>query len=67
MEWLNQLRKMFHPPSAEVLAVRQLEETKRLLLEAYAYQEEAEALVRKYQDRLKRLEAVVRKITSEKN
>ena len=66
MEWLNRLRRMFQPPSAEVLMVRQLEDAKRLLLEAHAYREEAEAMVKKYSERIKRLSTEVQKIASEK-
>lgn len=66
MNWLDQLRKLFNPPSAEALMVRHLEETKRELLRAYAYKEDAEAMVKKYQDRRYRLESQMRQIVEEK-
>lgn len=54
--------KWFQPPPAEVMAVKQLEDAKRLLLEAYAYQEDAKAMVAKYQQRIERLSETVRNI-----
>ena len=60
MEFISRLRALFAPPSAAILAVRQLEDAKRHLLEAYAYREEAEAYVQKYETRIRRLTAAVR-------
>lgn len=63
MEYYEKVKRMFSPPPAEVLAVRQLEDAKRMLLEAHAYREEAEAMVQKYQERIARLTATVRTMT----
>jgi hypothetical protein len=49
------MRNIFTPPSAEMLALRELEEAKRRLLEAYSYREEAECRVACYSDRIARL------------
>jgi hypothetical protein len=54
MNILDSIRRLVRPPTAEVLAQRQLEETERQLL--YAYREDADAMVNKYEDRLRRLE-----------
>lgn len=60
MDFISRLRALFTPPTADIIAVRQLEETRRDLLQAHAYREEAESLVRKYEARVRRLEAAVR-------
>ena len=39
MKFLSQIRELFQPPSAEVLAVREYEECKRKLLEAQSAKE----------------------------
>lgn len=62
MEWVNNIRKIFQPPSAEVLMVRQLEDAKRNLLAAHSYREDAESMVAKYTERVARLEANVKAI-----
>ena len=49
------MRNIFSTPSAEMLALRELEEAKRRLLEAYSYREEAECRVACYSDRIARL------------
>lgn len=52
---LKQLKKLIATPSAEMLALQELEEAKRRLLEAYSYREEAECRVACYSDRIARL------------
>ena len=52
---MNYLKSFLAPPSAEMLALIELEESKRRLLEAYSYTEEAECRVRCYTDRIERL------------
>ena len=52
---MSYLKSFFAPPSAEMLAIIELEESKRRLLEAYSYTEEAECRVRCYTDRIERL------------
>ena len=49
------MRNIFATPSAEMLALRELEEAKRRLLEAYSYREEAECRVACYSERIDRL------------
>lgn len=63
MEYYEKVKRFFSPPPAEVMAMRQLEDAKRLLLEAHAYREDAEAMVAKYEDRIKRLTQTVRSMT----
>lgn len=63
MDFFNKLMRVFQPPSAEVLAARQLAEAKRHLLNAHAYREEAEAMVVKYNQRIKRLTETLRNVT----
>lgn len=62
-EMFDSIRTLFSAPPAEVMAVRQLNDAKRLLLEAHAYREEAEAMVAKYEDRIQRLTLYVRNTT----
>jgi hypothetical protein len=52
---IDQVKKLFATPSAEMLALRELEDAKRRLLEAYSYREEAECRVACYSDRIARL------------
>jgi hypothetical protein len=52
---IDQVKKLFASPSAEMLALRELEEAKRRLLEAYSYREEAECRVACYSERIDRL------------
>ena len=56
----EQLKKVIAAPSAEMLALRELEEAKRRLLEAYSYREEAECRVACYSDRIERLTEYLR-------
>lgn len=66
MAWLEQIRQIFQPPSAEVMALRQLEDAKRYLLKAHAYREEAEATVQMYEERITRLTLTVQAVGSTK-
>lgn len=52
---IDQVKKLFATPSAEMLALRELEESKRRLLEALSYREEAECRVACYSERIDRL------------
>jgi len=52
---ISYLKSFFAPPSAEMLALRELEEARRRLLEAHSYREEAECRVRCYNERIARL------------
>jgi len=59
------MRNIFTPPSAEMLALRELEEAKRCLLEAHSYREEAECRVACYAERINRLTEYLRNVQEE--
>ena len=59
------MRNMFSTPSAEMLALRELEEAKRRLLEAYSYREEADCRVACYAERINRLTEYLRNVQEE--
>lgn len=60
MNWLQDLKRTFSPPSAEVMAQRQFEDAKRKLLDALAHQEYANSLVDLYTNQVKRLAKTTR-------
>jgi hypothetical protein len=62
---INQLRKLWARPSAEVLALKELEESKRSLLEAQTAREYAEAMCKYRESQIKRLTAFLHKATEE--
>jgi len=53
----NKLMEMFRTPSAEVLALKELEEAERSLLEAQTSQEYSKRMAEYHNDRIKRLTA----------
>jgi hypothetical protein len=57
--------KLFATPSAEAIALRELEDAKRQLLTAYSYREEGDAAIRKYNERIQRLNKYLHTVTSE--
>ena len=59
---MNYLKKLIAAPSAEMLALRELEDAKRRLLEAYSYREEAECRVACYSERIERLTEYLRHV-----
>jgi len=59
------MRNIFSTPSAEMLALRELEEAKRRLLEAYSYREEADCRVACYAERIHRLTEYLRNVQEE--
>lgn len=59
---MNYLKKLFAAPSAEMIALRELEDAKRRLLEAYSYREEAECRVACYSERIERLTEYLRHV-----
>jgi|TARA_R110000868_G_scaffold278428_1_gene538269 hypothetical protein len=59
------MRNIFSTPSAEMLALRELEEAKRRLLEAYSYREEADCRVACYAERINRLTEYLRNVQEE--
>lgn len=55
MNWLQQIAAVFRTPTAEALAVQELADAKRSLLQALSAQEYASALVIYNSDRVARL------------
>jgi hypothetical protein len=61
----NRLTKLWARPSAEVLALKELEESKRSLLEAQTAREYAEAMCKYREAQIKRLTTFLHKATEE--
>lgn len=59
------MRNIFSTPSAEMIALRELEDAKRRLLEAYSYREEADCRVACYAERINRLTEYLRNVQEE--
>ena len=59
------MRSIFSTPSAEMLALRELEDAKRRLLEAHSYREEADCRVACYAERINRLTEYLRNVQEE--
>jgi hypothetical protein len=59
------MRNIFSTPSAEMLALRELEDAKRRLLEAHSYREEADCRVACYAERISRLTEYLRNVQEE--
>ena len=57
---MNELKKLWTTPSAEALALRELEETKRKLLDAQTSREYAESMVKFREAQIKRLTAYIK-------
>ena len=57
---MNYLKKLWQTPSAEVLALRELEEAKRKLLDAQTSREYAESMVKFREAQIKRLTAYIK-------
>jgi len=53
----DKIREIFQTPSADSLALRELEQAKRSLLEAQTSQEYAKRMAEYHNDRIKRLTA----------
>lgn len=64
-DFINWIKGLYTPPSAEVIALRELEESKRRLLEALSAREYAESICRYHEARVKRLTAYLHKATEE--
>lgn len=60
-KFLEPIAAYFRSPSAETLALRELEEAKRKLLEAQTAREYAESMCTYHEARIKRLSAYLRK------
>lgn len=62
MSWLDQILAVFRSPSADVLAVLELQAARRELLAAQSAQEWASAAVQYNQDRVARLSLLVSEV-----
>ena len=60
MNWIKQITQVFRTPSADVLAVQELEDARRQLLSALSAKEYATALVCYHSDRVTRLTKTVK-------
>lgn len=61
IHWVrNDMLEMVRAPSAEVLALRELEDAKRRMLEAQSAKEYAASMCKYHEDRIKRLSAYLR-------
>jgi len=58
---LEPIKAFFRVPSADILAIKELEEAKRELLRSQSAQDYAKRMVEYHQDRVKRLTAYVAK------
>jgi hypothetical protein len=57
---IDELKKMWTTPSAEVLALRELEEARRKLLDAQTSREYADSMVKFREQQIKRLTAYLK-------
>jgi CRISPR/Cas system-associated protein Cas10 (large subunit of type III CRISPR-Cas system) len=60
IEIVRYLKSVYGTPSAEAIALRELEDTKRRLLEAQSAKEYAESMVKYHETRIKRLTTYLR-------
>ena len=65
MKLIEKLKTMYLTPSAEVIAVRELDEAKRSLLEAQSGREYADSMCKYHEARIKRLTTYLHKATEE--
>jgi hypothetical protein len=61
---IEELKKLWATPSAEALALRELEEAKRKLLEAQTSREYADSMVKFREAQIKRLTAYIKGVES---
>jgi hypothetical protein len=66
-ELVNWVKNIYATPSAESLALRELEESKRRLLEAQTAREYAESMCKYREAQIKRLTAYLHKATEEQS
>ena len=57
---INELKKLWTTPSAEAIALRELEEAKRKLLDAQTSREYADSMVKFREAQIKRLTAYIK-------
>ena len=65
MKLIETIKRMYAPPSAEQLALRELEDAKRRLLEAQSGREYADSMCKYHEARIKRLTTYLHKATEE--
>jgi len=66
-ETINWVKNAYATPSAEALALRELEEAKRALLEAQSAREYADSMCKYREAQIKRLTAYLHKATEEQS
>jgi hypothetical protein len=66
-ETINWVRNAYTTPSAEVLALRELEDSKRRLLEAQTAREYADSMCKYREAQIKRLTTYLHKATEEQS
>ena len=66
-ETVNWLKSVYSVPSAEVLALRELENAKRSLLEAQSTREYADSMCKFHEAKIKRLTIYLHKATEEQS
>lgn len=64
-ETINWVKSVYAPPTAEALALRELEEAKRSLLETQSAREYADSMCKYREAQIKRLTAYLHKATEE--
>ncbi len=64
---IDQIKKLWITPSAESLALRELDDSKRRLLEAQTAREYAESVCKYREAQIKRLTAYLHKATEEQS
>lgn len=65
-EIIESIKAYFRAPSAEVLALKELEDSRRKLLEAQSGREYAESMCKYYDAKIKRLTSYLHSATEEK-
>jgi hypothetical protein len=64
---ISEMKKLWTTPSAEALALRELEEAKRRLLQAQTAREYADSMCKYREAQIKRLTAYLHKATEEQS
>ena len=65
MNPLNWIKTLYQPPSAETLALREMENARRSLLQAHSAREYADSMAKYHEARIKRLTAFIHTATKE--
>jgi hypothetical protein len=67
MKLINTLKSLYAPPSPEVIALRELEESRRELLSAHTQQEYSLKMVEFHKGKVKRLTAFLKETMEEQS